>query len=381
MKYETAGVYEVPLTATDDCDNETVGEREVLVARNIIAGDNVTLTQDGNDVTIDVDVCGALDECETITEMQSDIEGKQDTLTAGDNITIENGVISADDPDLSDYYTKSETYNKSEVDALIEAIETGEFIIVQTLPQTGDPKSIYLVPKQGGGYTEYVYINGSWEELGDTDIDLSDYYTKSETDALIADFLTCSDLANCQTISDMQDDIDGKQDTLTAGQNIQIAQDGTISATDTVYTAGQNVQISNNNVISATDTTYNVATQSANGLMSSADKTKLDSMTPADYLTCANVLNCQSVSDALDAKQDELTAGNNITIQNGTISAIDTTYTAGNHITIAQDGTISATNMTKAEILAELGYTEIEMSMTDTNNQTLTAKVLGYVVQ
>lgn len=85
-------------------------------------------------------------------------------------------------------------------------------------------------------------------------------------------------------------DLSGKQDTLTAGSNIQIAQDGTISATDTTYTAGTNVQI-DNGVISATDTTY--------------------------------------------------TAGTNVDITNGVISATDTTYTAGTGIDIT-NGVISS---------------------------------------
>ena len=46
-------------------------------------------------------------------------------------------------------------------------------------------------------------------------------------------------------------DLSGKQDTLTAGNNIQIAQDGTISATDTTYTAGTGINIDANNIISA----------------------------------------------------------------------------------------------------------------------------------
>lgn len=58
------------------------------------------------------------------------------------------------------------------------------------------------------------------------------YYTKAQTDTLL----------------------NGKQNILTAGNNIQISGD-TISATDTTYTAGNNVDITNN-VISATDTTY-----------------------------------------------------------------------------------------------------------------------------
>lgn len=54
-------------------------------------------------------------------------------------------------------------------------------------------------------------------------------------------------------LNDIEDALDGKQDALTAGANINIAQDGTISATDTTYTAGTNVDITNG-VISATDT-------------------------------------------------------------------------------------------------------------------------------
>jgi len=60
------------------------------------------------------------------------------------------------------------------------------------------------------------------------------------------------------------------------GTNITIANDGTISAQQKVYTAGTNVQISSGDVISATDTTYSNASQTDAGLMSASDKTKLD---------------------------------------------------------------------------------------------------------
>ncbi len=60
-------------------------------------------------------------------------------------------------------------------------------------------------------------------------------------------------------VATLNNSVAEKQDTLTAGSNITI--DGT--------------------TISAKDTTYDVATQSANGLMSSADKTKLDGVDSA----------------------------------------------------------------------------------------------------
>lgn len=64
--------------------------------------------------------------------------------------------------------------------------------IVDTLPQTGEEDTIYLVPLehpdiQGNNYAEYIYINGAWELLGKVgvQVDLTDYYTKSETNNLL----------------------------------------------------------------------------------------------------------------------------------------------------------------------------------------------------
>ena len=48
------------------------------------------------------------------------------------------------------------------------------------------------------------------------------------------------------------------------------------------------------------------------------------------------------VKNALSTKQNTLSAGSNITISNGVISATDTTYTAGTGISIS-NGVISAT--------------------------------------
>jgi hypothetical protein len=87
-------------------------------------------------------------------------------------------------------------------DALV-AQKAGAFKVVETLPALDDAEAnvIYLVPKtaaveNGGkgaaegtvGYIEWVYVEdaGKFEELGDTDIDLSGYYTKDETDGLLS---------------------------------------------------------------------------------------------------------------------------------------------------------------------------------------------------
>lgn len=64
------------------------------------------------------------------------------------------------------------------------------FEIVDELPTENiDPRTIYLVKENVGEaddyYNEYIYINGEWELLGSTRIDLSDYYTKEEVDKII----------------------------------------------------------------------------------------------------------------------------------------------------------------------------------------------------
>ena len=60
--------------------------------------------------------------------------------------------------------------------------------IVSELPETGKTNILYLVAKteaaSGDGYDEYLYINGAWERIGSTDIDLSGYVQASEMHAI-----------------------------------------------------------------------------------------------------------------------------------------------------------------------------------------------------
>lgn len=60
--------------------------------------------------------------------------------------------------------------------------------IVSELPETGQTNILYLVAKStaasGDGYDEYLYINGAFERVGSTDIDLSGYVQASEMHAI-----------------------------------------------------------------------------------------------------------------------------------------------------------------------------------------------------
>ena len=66
---------------------------------------------------------------------------------------------------------------------LIDNLANLQIAVVDTLPATGESNIIYLIKKVGTGtdiHDEYVYVEGNWEKIGTTDVDLSNYYTKTQ---------------------------------------------------------------------------------------------------------------------------------------------------------------------------------------------------------
>lgn len=104
------------------------------------------------------------------------------------------GYITKDVSNLTNYYKKDETYSKAEINELHEVLAgLGiEFSVVQTLPTTGDNKTIYLLPatdvKDQDIYDEYIYIGSKWEKIGSTAVNLADYYNKTEIDNLLKNY-------------------------------------------------------------------------------------------------------------------------------------------------------------------------------------------------
>lgn len=70
---------------------------------------------------------------------------------------------------------------------LIDNLANLQITVVDTLPTTGESNIIYLVKKAGTGtdiHDEYVYVEENWEKIGTTDVDLSNYYTKTQVDSI-----------------------------------------------------------------------------------------------------------------------------------------------------------------------------------------------------
>ena len=74
------------------------------------------------------------------------------------------------------------------VTAAIAGISGFHAEIVSELPASGQSNILYLVAKStaasGDGYDEYLYINGGWERVGSTDIDLSGYVQAADMHAI-----------------------------------------------------------------------------------------------------------------------------------------------------------------------------------------------------
>lgn len=138
MKFSKNGTYDLNFSATDDCGKETRGVRQVVIVQNLRAGDYINITEAGDTATISADVS-------------------------------------------ADYY------DKTQINDLLADIDTVKFRKVLQLPVLGAANVIYLVPKAAPeeGFYQYIWdsVASDWENIGDTDIDLSEYYTKDEVDA------------------------------------------------------------------------------------------------------------------------------------------------------------------------------------------------------
>lgn len=197
--------------------------------------------------------------------------------TKTSDLTNDSGFITSAVNDLLNYYKKTETYTKEEVNTLLSNLSTLNLEVVSVLPDHDiSETTIYLLPKTTPGtddvYDEYVYINNNWEVIGSTAADLSNYYNKTQTDTLLAgkvDKVTGKGLStNDFTNSDVT-----KLNGIEAGAEVNVQADWNQTDPDAddyiknkpsigVYSAGAGIDISSN-VISITQ---NVRTDIQNNI-------------------------------------------------------------------------------------------------------------------
>ena len=156
------------------------------------------------------------------------------------------------------------------------------FVVVGSLPAEGQSGIIYLVPKQdpqsGDTYDEYIWLNGGYELIGTTAIDLSGYVPKTWLDGtspVDGDLSMRTNAGNNATLSASVDEnedggninVSGEggvrvqsglgDATIYAGGNVQLDADFNVrvSAVDTVALNGEHVTANGREVLTEQDDT------------------------------------------------------------------------------------------------------------------------------
>lgn len=143
---------------------------------------------------------------------------------------------------LVNYYLKSETYTKQEVQSLIAVIQQFHYEIYASTSDVTNPQSnvLYLIGPIGTGadkYEEYVYANSQFVKIGDTSIDLSGYYTSQQTDSAITSALNTA-LADYTSTAALTLLLAGKEDVTTIVAPVNTT-DATLSITTLTTEVGK----------------------------------------------------------------------------------------------------------------------------------------------
>ena len=131
-------------------------------------------------------------EADLESTLAAKINAKADTTA----LTALQGEVDTLEGTVATKANASEVYKKGETDSKIAAAVAGashlKRSIVDALPDAGeaDENTIYMVAKEGepgeqDGYNEYFVIEGAWEKIGDTVVDLTEYAKTSEVTSAI----------------------------------------------------------------------------------------------------------------------------------------------------------------------------------------------------
>ena len=177
--------------------------------------------------------------------------------------------------DLVNYYLKSDTYTKAEVQQLIDAVKQFTYVSVAELPTASAEtmNKIYLVPSANPqtrnvkdefitiAVTDQGTTTYSWELIGSTDISLDNYYTKTQTDTAISAALNTA-LASYSTTSQMNSVISTAITTALASYynkteiDAQMAQKQAVLIFDNTPTENSNNPVKSGGVYSANQSLY-----------------------------------------------------------------------------------------------------------------------------
>ena len=145
---------------------------ESLVGASSVA-DQIAAAINGLDSSVSADSNKAIS---GLTIANGKISGSTQITIPTNNNQLANG---------AGYQTAAQV--SSAISSAVSGITGFSFEIVQTLPASGAAGTIYLLPitRSGeNGYDEYIWINGAWEKIGTTAVDLSGYWNSTNLTAI-----------------------------------------------------------------------------------------------------------------------------------------------------------------------------------------------------
>lgn len=272
------------------------------------------------------------------TQMAQDIAGKQDQLTAGANITIQNNVISA---------------------------SGGDTIEIDT---TVTPNSQHAVTSEGI-YNAIQTAKTAVETQHTTDI--------NRIDGELAGKASTASVTTLR--GDMEDEIERVEGDY---KDADTALDTRLTAVETAQTTTEgNVTTLQQNVttLQQTQTSQGTAIQGIRGRLDTAESNITQLQTNTSTLSG----DVSSLQQTVSGKQDKLTAGSNITIENNVISAsggggqvtLDDTVTETSSNGVKSSGIYTAIQNAKSELSTRLTDAEGDISDLQTSTAALESDV------
>ena len=349
IKESTSGFVTEPISAETAVDGEVItynADKELTLVGFADAATGARLQKTATGVEW---VVPGSDGTMTDAEVQQAINDlTQDVTNLGTN-------LDAVETSLTNVYTKQET--NSAIAAAIAAAGHLSREIVEALPETASENVIYMILRKGGTgqdvYNEYMYINGAWEIIGDTSVDLTGY-AKTE-DILVksvsSDF-TVTEAGQLTLNAAAAPEIDGSNISNIAISNVA----GLQAALDSKVAAEEGKSLISETLITKIESLAEIKSVSGeftltNGEFSvnaiAADKiTGLpDALTDIETLKGAQSSYVKSVAINGTALTLSAEQGVNIPVATDSVLGVVKSASGDNKVAVAADGTMSVASV------------------------------------
>ena len=351
IKESASGFVTEPISAETAVDGEVItynADKELTLVGFADAATGARLQKSATGVEW---VVPGSDGTMTDAEVQQAINDlTQDVTNLGTN-------LDAVETSLTNVYTKTET--DSAIATAIAAVDHLSREIVETLPENANANKnvIYMVRREDGTgqdvYNEYMYINGAWEIIGDTSVDLTGY-AKTE-DILVksvsSDFTVTGD-GQLTFKAGAAPEIDGSKISNIAISNV----DGLQDALNSKVTSEEGKSLVSNTLITKLGNLAEIKSVSTEFTLTdgelSVNAIAADKITglPAALTEIENLKGAQSSyvkSVAINGTALTLSAeqGINIPVATDSVLGVVKSASGDNKVAVAADGTMSVASV------------------------------------